>query len=483
MYKMQSRGWTKHYDFMLLDLLCLHLAFVAAFMLRHGFRTPYTEPLYRNMAIFLTFADFAVFYLFETLGGVLKRGYYREFAATLRHTVILFLLAVLYLFSVQESFYYSRLTLFFTAAIYLILTYGVRLWRKYAIFHSKSGKRSRSMLIVTDSGSAGDVVGRLLRSNYGQFNYCGVAVTDKDMQGESFEGVPVVSCVDKLEDYVRTEWVDEVFIALPRGADYPEELVRDLVMMGVTVHERMESLGDTLGKKQFFEKIGDFNVLTTGINYATSLQLLGKRTMDVVGGILGCIATGLLFPILAPMIFFSSPGPVIFSQERVGKNGKKFKMYKFRTMYPDAESRKKELMAQNRIDDERMFKLDFDPRIIGNRVLPDGTVKRGVGAWIRRLSLDEFPQFFNVLRGDMSLVGTRPPTVDEWEKYELHHRARLAIKPGITGMWQVSGRSNITDFEEVVRLDTEYIKQWNLGMDIKILLKTFAVVFKKEGSL
>ena len=253
--------------------------------------------------------------------------------------------------------------------------------------------------------------------------------------------------------------------------------------MGITVHEKLNINADILGKKQLVEKIGDYTVLTTSINYATTLQTFAKRALDIVGGLLGCIATRILFLFLAPVIYFSSPGPVIFSQYRVGKNGKKFKIYKFRTMYMDAEERKKELMENNRVKDGMMFKLDFDPRIIGNKVMPDGTLKFGIGSKIRALSLDEFPQFLNVLKGDMSLVGTRPPTLDEWEKYELHHRARLAIKPGITGMWQVSGRSNITDFEEVVKLDTKYISEWNLGLDLKILCKTIGVVFKKEGSM
>lgn len=152
-------------------------------------------------------------------------------------------------------------------------------------------------------------------------------------------------------------------------------------------------------------------------------------------------------------------------------------------MYMDAEERKKELMAQNRVKDGMMFKLEYDPRIIGCKKKADGTIKKGVGNFIRDWSLDEFPQFFNVLKGDMSLVGTRPPTLDEWNKYELRHRARLAFKPGITGLWQVSGRSNITDFEEIARLDKEYIKNWRFSHDIQILLKTVQVVFKKEGSM
>ena len=130
-----------------------------------------------------------------------------------------------------------------------------------------------------------------------------------------------------------------------------------------------------------------------------------------------------------------------------------------------------------------MFKLDFDPRIIGNRILPDGTQKTGIGQFIRSTSIDEFPQFFNVLKGDMSLVGTRPPLVSEFEAYELHHRARMSVKPGITGMWQVSGRSEITDFEEVVRLDTQYINEWTIGLDIKILLQTVLAVIKRKGSV
>ena len=163
-------------------------------------------------------------------------------------------------------------------------------------------------------------------------------------------------------------------------------------------------------------------------------------------------------------------------------NGRRFKIFKFRTMYKDAEARKQALMDQNNIKDGMMFKMDFDPRIIGNRIMPDGSKKTGIGQWLRNHSVDEFPQFFNVLAGQMSLVGTRPPTPDEWDKYKLHHRARLAIKPGITGLWQVSGRSEITDFEEVVKLDTEYITNWSMEMDLKIILKTVWVVLSGRGA-
>lgn len=198
-------------------------------------------------------------------------------------------------------------------------------------------------------------------------------------------------------------------------------------------------------------------------------QFLVKRIGDIIGSLIGLAITGVLFLIFAPIIKKQSPGPVFYSQWRVGLNGRKFRLYKFRSMYPDADARKAELMKQNKMDGF-MFKMDDDPRIFP------------IGRFIRKYSIDEFPQFWNVLKGDMSLVGTRPPTVDEWEQYSPRHRARLGMKPGITGLWQVSGRSNITDFEEVVNLDVQYICNWSLTEDIKILLRTIGVVFTGNGS-
>lgn len=220
-------------------------------------------------------------------------------------------------------------------------------------------------------------------------------------------------------------------------------------------------------------------MISSSLNMTTKKQLLLKRMIDICAGLAGCLMTVLLTAIVGPMIYLKSPGPIFFAQERIGKNGKRFKMYKFRSMYMDAEERKKELMKQNRVQDGLMFKMENDPRIIGSEKGPG----KGIGNFIRKTSIDEFPQFWNVLKGEMSLVGTRPPTIDEWVKYDLHHRARLAVKPGITGMWQVSGRSDITDFEEVVRLDTGYIENWSIGLDIRILLQTVKAVFKGEGSM
>ena len=269
-----------------------------------------------------------------------------------------------------------------------------------------------------------------------------------------------------------------MLIVLPEGREIPQKVFDAFAEMGITIHVKIADVNEMQGKNQTVERMGNYTVVTTCINMASAGQLVLKRIMDICGGLAGCILTGIIFLFVAPAIYIKSPGPIFFSQYRVGKNGRKFKIYKFRSMYMDAEERKKELMKQNEMKG-LMFKMENDPRIIGSGA--DGS-KHGLGWFIRKTSLDEFPQFWNVLKGDMSLVGTRPPTVDEWKQYEPYHRGRLAVKPGLTGRWQVSGRSDITDFEEVVKLDMEYVKNWNIGMDIKILLKTVGVVLKGSGS-
>lgn len=453
MYRKSSKGWLKHFDFILIDLISLHLAFVLSYVCRHGIGNPYKNLLYRNMAFMLTFIDFFVVFLFETLKGVLRRGYYQELAATVKHVILVMLLAVLYLFTIQEGTSFSRSVLYFTAVFYIIFAYVTRiLWKKHLQKRMENGG-DRSLLIITSSDIAAEVVRSMQEHNYQRFNLIGIVLVDKDMKGQKIEGIPVLANEEDAANYVCREWIDEVFLVISEKYPYPQKLADQLLETGVTVHLNLAKMADAIGKKQLVEKLGDYTVLTTSINYATVKQAFMKRSLDIIGGLAGCILTGIIFIFVAPAIYIQSPGPIFFSQIRVGKNGKKFKMYKFRSMYMDAEERKKELMKDNRVEDGMMFKLEFDPRVIGNKILPNGEKKTGIGNFIRKTSLDEFPQFLNVLKGDMSLVGTRPPTLDEWEKYELHHRARLAIKPGITGMWQVSGRSDITDFEEVVKLD------------------------------
>ncbi|WP_270234167.1 sugar transferase [Clostridium fessum] len=486
MYKRNSGGWMKHVDFIILDILCLQVALMLAYVCSGYGWDIYTPILYRNVAMFLGLADLMLLICRETMKGVIRRGHFREFTMTVKQAVFIEGIALLYLFLLQEGQNYSRLVLLLMPICYSVVAYAVRELWKWHLQKKKTSDEGKSALLIAASE---DVVERVVKTikenNYAQYIVAGISLIGggKYSVGEKIDGVPVVAEEAGIPHYVCQDWIDEVLVVTSDEVPYPGKLLSQLMETGVTVHLGLAKVMSEPGKKQFVEKIGPYTVLTTSINYASSFQLFLKRAMDIMGGLVGCIITVLLLPFVGTAIYLASPGPIFFAQERVGKNGKRFKMYKFRSMYMDAEARKAELMKDNRLGDGKMFKLDFDPRVIGNKILPDGSHKTGIGDFIRRTSLDEFPQFFNVLKGDMSIVGTRPPLISETNLYELHHKARLAIKPGITGMWQVSGRSDITDFEEVVRLDREYISNWNIGMDIKILVKTVMVVLKEDGSM
>jgi lipopolysaccharide/colanic/teichoic acid biosynthesis glycosyltransferase len=198
------------------------------------------------------------------------------------------------------------------------------------------------------------------------------------------------------------------------------------------------------------------------------LALAIKRALDIAGGIFGVMLCALVYPFYALWLRMVSPGAVLFRQERMGRNGRFFTLYKFRTMRPNAEQELPTLMALNQMNGA-LFKIKNDPRIIAG------------GNFMRRTHLDELPQFWNVLLGDMSLVGTRPPTRNEVESYENRHHRRLSMRPGITGIWQVTGNDTVHDFEDVVKLDCRYIDEWSLRLDLKLIGRTLLKVARRVG--
>ena len=270
-------------------------------------------------------------------------------------------------------------------------------------------------------------------------------------------------------EYVKRHQVDLVIFSVNHIARKKiEHLIEAFSEMGIDSLITIDSFAiETLETK--LEDFGTTNVIRLSPRLFTDGELLLKRLMDIAGALVGCFICLIFGLIVAPLIFLEDPGPIIFKQKRVGRNGKFFYIYKFRSMYQDAEAKLQTLKDQNEMQGF-MFKMKNDPRITK------------IGKILRKTSIDELPQFFNVLEGSMSLIGTRPPTVDEYNQYSAHHKRRISIKPGITGLWQVSGRSEITDFEEIVRLDCFYIDHWSITGDIKILLKTFAAVFTGKGS-
>ena len=479
----RTPGWIKHLDFILLDILCLQVAFLLAHVLRQGWTNPYADDAYVNLNLIYILVDLVVLITNQTMKSVLKRGFYKEIVKTAKHVFLVVLIVSLYMFSVKAGSTYSRIMFYVLAGLYAVLSYVVRLCWKKVLLQRKKIVLGGAMYFVTTSERAARVISRFRENSVGNRLIQGMCIFDCDCVGDTFADVPVTAGRENVLQDLRTRWVDEVFISLPAEEALPMELISSIADMGIVTHLEMEQMELDEWKHQTIQKVAGTTVRTISMTEATLRQSMLKRGLDIIGGLVGCLLTVVLTIVIGPIIYINSPGPIFFTQTRVGKNGRKFKLYKFRSMYPDAEKRKAELMAQNRIQGGLMFKLEYDPRIIGCRKMPDGTVKKGIGNFIRDWSLDEFPQFFNVLKGDLSLCGTRPPTVDEWEKYELHHRARLAIKPGITGLWQVSGRSNITDFEQVVELDKKYIHEWSMGLDFRILLQTVKAVFGREGSM
>lgn len=468
MYKQEKNVWQKHLDFIILDILCMEISYIAAYIIRHGFAAKFLQE-YIRLGFLMILIQFCVVFFTENYKNIVRRDYVEELKKTITMVSIVMIVVFVYLFLLKLSGIFSRAVLLELWGLNIFLTYVMRLcWKAIIRKRMKNEDSLQNMLIITVEKRAEKIIKAITEQPYKGFVIKGILLTDTDNVQEICS-IPVIGGRDDAGDILKREVVDEVFIDLPFMSETTRKIRETCEEIGVITHLSLGEFAET-GTDVIVENYANQLVLTYSMKFAESRQLFLKRMMDIVGGIAGILITVILTVILAPIIYIQSPGPVFFSQVRVGRNGRKFRIYKFRSMYPDAEQRKKDLMAQNKMQG-LMFKMDNDPRIIP------------IGHFIRKASLDEFPQFWNVLKGDMSLVGTRPPTVDEYEQYELHHKARLAAKPGITGLWQVSGRSDIIDFEEVVQLDKKYISEWSIGMDIKILFQTVKVMFTGKGSV
>ena len=469
--KRNNAEWTGGITF-LVDLFCMITSFFLSGYIRRGILVPeFTKGIYGNLLLVLLLSMILTNYLINNNKNILKRGYYKELVSIIKDQGKLALVVFGYMFAVQASSNYSRIFLVLFFGFNILITYVLRSYMKLILLLGyKRSTASNKVMLVTVSKNAAGII-RKIQSEYEWLIYTNtIALWDKDRIGDRIEGIEVVANRDNLFEMARLKVVDEVFINIPRTYKVDmEELVLEFEKMGVIVHINMELFGNMQMQEK---RIGDFaghKVITFASSLFEPRHIVLKRLMDIIGGLIGCIFTVVLTLLLAPSIKLESKGPVVFSQTRVGKNGRKFKIYKFRSMYQDAEERKKELLDRNEMQG-LMFKMTDDPRITK------------VGKFIRKTSLDEFPQFLNVLMGDMSLVGTRPPTEDEFQQYEGRHKRRLSLKPGLTGLWQVSGRSDIENFEDVVKMDLEYIDNWSMGLDVKLIMKTLGVVLFGRGA-
>lgn len=472
LYKRAFKGWLKHLDFILWDELCLFLIISYAMYLGPVSHDRFHESNPLGFVALVLGINLFLFVISDSLNNVVHRNDWQEFKSTARHSFYLLSLILIAMMVRHGEIDYPQVAIFIFALLYVALSFGTRiLWRRHLFHHIRSSKSQKGMLIVTSEQFAPEVARHLREYAFSNYVARGFVLMDRDAAGEEIEGVPVVANLADAADYICREWIDEVLYFRSSQDARTQDLIERCREMAVTVHFYIPMQGVDEDKR-VFERIAGYDVMTTNLNMISPYDALVKRVFDVLMGIVGSLIALIALAIIGPKIKKAAPGPLLFKQERIGENGKKFKMYKIRSMYVDADRRKLELERLNSHADGMLFKMDFDPRVIGNELLPDGTQKTGIGDFIRRTSLDELPQFFNVLRGEMSVVGTRPPTVDEWEKYQYHHRARMSVRPGVTGLWQINRGKDKMPFDEVVRLDTEYISHWSLSKDLVIIFRT-----------
>lgn len=457
---------------LIVDLCSLMISMGIAYGIRYGtFYGRFEHGDQIGLLLFSIALYGLMFVLMDFSHHFFRRGMFEEFVSVVKSELIFSVVLVLALFMMHRSADLSRLVFGYQIVLNTVIMYVARfVFKQYMVKVYRNSRYSNRLLVVTSSNQAETVIRNLQEYNEWNRTIAGLVLTD-DAQMETIAKIQVVAHQDDFLDYVIRNDVDEVFIIDDKMMRTPlmDQWVRELEEMGVIVDVNIDAFDLSISGKKTLNRVGKYAAVTFARNLFSTRQMIAKRALDIAGSLVGMVILGIATIFVAPAIKLDSPGPVFFGQTRVGKNGRKFTFYKFRSMYQDAEARKKELMASNEVKG-LMFKMEDDPRITR------------VGKFIRKTSIDELPQFFNVLRGDMSLVGTRPPTVDEFEHYEAKHKCRLSMTPGLTGLWQISGRSDIKDFDEVVRLDMQYIDNWSILTDIKILLLTVKVVLTGRGS-
>lgn len=466
------------YALLFTDIFCLLFSYMFALWLRFSAIRNIDEAQLHWM-VFLGVLIYTLFYHFAVnySRNFIKRGHYVEFTMITKCNVIMAAGLGLILFAVKEAENYSRLVFGYFIVIDEVFTYIAHIAvKKYLCRHLKKERNMIKMMVITNKEYAEKLLDKLSKNGEIFWDITSVAMMDqKDTDlNETYVNcgnlkVPIVANRENLLEVSKQMPIDEVFIYLPKeDRMIIDHLIMDFETMGVICHYNID-VADLKSNHSILEELGGFTVITYAENQIDYKHRMIKRFMDIVGSIIGLAITAVIFPFVAVAIKLDSKGPVLFAQTRIGKNGRRFKIYKFRSMYIDAEKRKGELKKQNEVDG-LMFKMQNDPRVTR------------VGKMLRKTSIDELPQFYNILIGDMSLVGTRPPTEDEFEQYTPYYRKRLSMTPGLTGLWQVSGRSNISNFDEVVKLDLQYIDYWSLSMDVKILFQTIIVVLFGKGA-
>jgi exopolysaccharide biosynthesis polyprenyl glycosylphosphotransferase len=338
-------------------------------------------------------------------------------------------------------------------------------WRKVMERRYLEGLETRNVLIVGVGRVAHALRNHLEALRHMGFRFKGfIALDAKDAEPGNAD---VVGNLSNCLDIARSLFVDEIYFSTPTDKSAIIALVEEARSTGVEVRV-VPDLYEGLAWNAPVEYIGQFPTIPLHRRDFPRGAFLIKRVIDVTFSLLAILVLSPVMAAIAILVKLDSPGPVLYESERIGRKGRTFYCYKFRTMVKDADGQRKDLLDRNERDGI-LFKIDKDPRITK------------LGARLRKYSLDEVPQFFNVLAGDMSLVGPRPPIAAEVEQYKLAHLRRLDVLPGMTGLWQVEARQD-PSFDSYISLDTAYVENWNLMLDLRILARTISVVVSGTGS-
>ncbi|AEI39533.1 sugar transferase [Paenibacillus mucilaginosus] len=464
MHKFNKSSYV-HLEMLFFDIIGLILSFVMSYFITNAVTLLHPMESY----VWLLVIYVPIFFFSMSLSNMYHKLTFNYYDRIVRNVFKASFLSALFvaamIFYTNDELEYSRM--FYS--IFMLSAFVITVVQRIAVYRSKGSAVMNGVkkTIIIGVPSVIHKFEYFITKTNVKMDLAGYIQVESD---EEELAAPTLGRLDELEEILKRHVVDEVIFAV--GDQHIAKVEHAVALcedMGITTRLVLNIYNLNISKTHF-TAVGTLPMLTLHTVSLNVVELMMKRTLDILGALVGLLITGLASLIIIPLIKLDSPGPVLFAQDRVGVNGRVFKIYKFRSMYLDAEERKKELMKQNKVQGGFMFKMDDDPRITP------------IGRFLRKTSLDELPQFLNILKGEMSLVGTRPPTVDEVSRYKTHHYRRISIKPGLTGMWQIKGRSEVTNFDQVVQLDTAYIDQWSVWLDIKIIFRTVIVVLTSKGA-